>query len=79
MHVAVQRRLVTIGAWGARFSSGFDPATGVLSSPSKAHVPQDVNFVDYVWQNHVKWERNTAMVRHVFAFDIIVSKTVFLL
>jgi hypothetical protein len=54
---------VAIGARGAHFSSCyFDSATGVLSSQSKARVPQDVNFVDYVWRNHAKWERNTALV-----------------
>jgi hypothetical protein len=63
MHSAVQRRLLTVSARGSRFLSGFDSASGILSSLSKVHVPQDVNFVDYVWRNHTKWERKTAMVR----------------
>lgn len=70
MHRAVQRRLVVIGARGTRFLSGFDSASAVLSSLSQANVPQDVNFVDYVWQNHAKWERKTALVSCISSINI---------
>jgi len=51
---------------GARFlSSGvtkaFDQATLILASENQVPIP-DLNFVDFVWRDHKKWENRIAMV-----------------